>query len=1093
MKNNRNVIGKRIVALMLSVIIAAGAIPVTNIVADMNRTDISAQTEPAMAGNAQAEAVATAEILWVTSEDLAQGYDVYYAQKDTIQVEVGFSNPQGEQLKAVRMYHDGKQIEEKKIGKSGKITFSVPLDKGKNAINQIYAVAVDKDGNEINDKKNMLVEGKRILYDGTTPHISFATEADVYQEDNRIYTIQNVDFNLEVTTGLSGIKNINVQVNGNSISKDKNGKTFGKISNTQSNEMSVKENYTLSMDEFTEADAYQIRIRVTNVAGKEYQKTYSVYRDTEAPKLESIVIPEIAENAGQMFSSKDGYYYFFTNKQVNAIITMTDGGHGSGVKETNCYLSDEYGKKIYEEKVSGNQAKIAIPENFKGFICAKGTDQLGNTSSYGYTMSGMVAESSKKHKEAGSIEVNMPEPDAVDEDGDGLYKENVKLKVAIEDSYSGIKNIEWKVTAPYDMKNNYEGKCEVSNSGNVSNSGWKVKETDRNLVTKMEGELNIRNNSNDILVEISMTDRAGNTSKKELILGIDKSVPKIEVNFDRQVQNGISSQDCTATIEVAERNFAEKQVVLHVQNAQGSKKTTPKVSTWKEKYNRENPNLSTHTATVTFEEDGEYTFWVTYKDTVGNVASPSSTYRFSIDRTAPEVQVNMVNNDYFTQAPTATIRIKEKNFDSEQVKITGNAKNSNQKDQKFPGISGWKKQDDTYTATVTFTADGTYNFSVTATDKAGNTAKTVSVNEFHVDQTKPEVEISGVADAKAYKDAVQPVIHIKDDNLDNNQVRVKLVGANSGEVKLDGHCEIAKTKSEQTIRLSDFAQEKMADDIYTLTAEGTDRAGNKVKKDIRFSINHLGSVYTFDDNLKKMDGTYQQKTQDVVLTETNVDELEQESIKVTLFENGVPKDLVENQDYVIEKTGGNGKWSQYNYRIDKKNFEGDGSYSIVISSRDKAGNINENDAKDKKAEISFGIDATKPVIMPVDVEESGTYAAATLKASISVADNLLLKNVKILLNGKNVDYVQDGDNYIIDVPESSARQEIYVTAEDAAGNVAEYQIKNLLVTSNAIVRWYNNKPVFWATVGIGAGIICVIVLIIGVTRKKKAGKQSVKR
>lgn len=1088
MKNNRNVIGKRIVALMLSGIIAAGAIPVTNIVADMNRTDISAQTEPAMAGNAQAEAVATAEILWVTSEDLAQGYDVYYAQKDTIQVEVGFSNPQGEQLKAVRMYHDGKQIEEKKIGKSGKITFSVPLDKGKNAINQIYAVAVDKDGNEINDKKNMLVEGKRILYDGTTPHISFATEADVYQEDNRIYTIQNVDFNLEVTTGLSGIKNINVQVNGNSISKDKNGKTFGKISNTQSNEMSVKENYTLSMDEFTEADAYQIRIRVTNVAGKEYQKTYSVYRDTEAPKLESIVIPEIAENAGQMFSSKDGYYYFFTNKQVNAIITMTDGGHGSGVKETNCYLSDEYGKKIYEKKVSGNQAKIAIPENFKGFICAKGTDQLGNTSSYGYTMSGMVAESSKKHKEAGSIEVNMPEPDAVDEDGDGLYKENVKLKVAIEDSYSGIKNIEWKVTAPYDMKNNYEGKCEVSNSGNVSNSGWKVKETDRNLVTKMEGELNIRNNSNDILVEISMTDRAGNTSKKELILGIDKSVPKIEVNFDRQVQNGISSQDCTATIEVAERNFAEKQVVLHVQNAQDTKKSTPKVSAWKEKYNRENPNLSTHTANVTFEEDGEYTFWVTYKDTVGNVASPSSTYRFSIDRTAPEVQVNMVNNDYFTQAPTATIRIKEKNFDSEQVKITGNAKNSNQKDQKFPGISGWKKQDDTYTATVTFTADGTYNFSVTATDKAGNTAKTVSVNEFHVDQTKPEVEISGVADAKAYKDAVQPVIHIKDDNLDNNQVRVKLVGANSGEVKLDGHCEIVKTKSEQTIHLSDFAQEKIADDIYTLTAEGTDRAGNKVKKDIRFSINRKGSVYTFDENLKKVEGTYQQKTQDVVLTETNVDELEQESIKVTLFENGVPKDLVENQDYVIEKTGGNGKWSQYNYRIDKKNFEGDGSYSIVISSRDKAGNINENDAKDKKAEISFGIDATKPVIMPVDVEESGTYAAATLKASISVADNLLLKNVKILLNGKNVDYVQDGDNYIIDVPESSARQEIYVTAEDAAGNVAEYQIKNLLVTSNAIVRWYNNKPVFGASVGIGAGLICVIALMIGVARKKKAGK-----
>ena len=65
----------------------------------------------------------------------------------------------------------------------------------------------------------------------------------------------------------------------------------------------------------------------------------------------------------------------------------------------------------------------------------------------GYTMSGMVAESSKKHEEAGTIEVGMLEPNAVDEDGDGLYRNNVKLKVAVKDSYSGIRSIEWKVTA----------------------------------------------------------------------------------------------------------------------------------------------------------------------------------------------------------------------------------------------------------------------------------------------------------------------------------------------------------------------------------------------------------------------------------------------------------------------------------------------------------------------------------------------------------------------------------------------------------------------------------------------------------------------
>ena len=41
--------------------------------------------------------------------------------------------------------------------------------------------------------------------------------------------------------------------------------------------------------------------------------------------------------------------------------------------------------------------------------------------------------------------------------------------------------------------------------------------------------------------------------------------------------------------------------------------------------------------------------------------------------------------------------------------------------------------------------------------------------------------------------------------------------------------------------------------------------------------------------------------------------------------------------------------------------------------------------KNKKAEISFGIDATKPVIMPIDVEESGTYAAATSSESAAAS------------------------------------------------------------------------------------------------------------
>ena len=56
---------------------------------------------------------------------------------------------------------------------------------------------------------------------------------------------------------------------------------------------------------------------------------------------------------------------------------------------------------------------------------------------------------------------------------------------------------------------------------------------------------------------------------------------------------------------------------------------------------------------------------------------------------------------------------------------------------KFPTVSGWKKQDDVYTATITFKQDGVYEFSINATDMAGNKSEAYKVGEFCVDQTKP--------------------------------------------------------------------------------------------------------------------------------------------------------------------------------------------------------------------------------------------------------------------------------------------------------------------------------------------------------------------
>ncbi len=62
-------------------------------------------------------------------------------------------------------------------------------------------------------------------------------------------------------------------------------------------------------------------------------------------------------------------------------------------------------------------------------------------------------------------------------------------------------------------------------------------------------------------------------------------------------------------------------------------------------------------------------------------------------------------------------------------------------------------------------------------------------------------------------------------------------------------------------------------------------------------------------------------------------------------------------------------------------------------------------------------------------------------------------------------------------------------AKDAAGNISKYDISDLLITSNAIVRWYNNKPVFWTSIGCGSIVIVLIGVLIGLLRRNVIHKE----
>ncbi len=446
-----------------------------------------------------------------------------------------------------------------------------------------------------------------------------------------------------------------------------------------------------------------------------------------------------------------------------------------------------------------------------------------------------------------------------------------------------------------------------------------------------------------------------------------------------------------------------------------------------------------------------------------------------------------LNDNYYKADRTATITIVEHNFDSARVNVIGTA-TDNGTNLSFPATSSWTDNGDTHIATINYSFDSQFTFDIEFSDMAGNPIADYTAEEFFVDKTAPTLEISGVEDKSANNGIVAPIVTYTDTNFNKDAVTIELNGVNNG--KVNYAASMKDIDNGQEYAYADFDKVQEVDDIYTLSATLTDKAGNEAKKEIMFSANRFGSVYTFDTYLKNIEGKYTNAEQNVVFTETNVDTLDHESILLKLFKDGTPTDLKEGQGYTVTHTGGDGKWSQYEYVVSKELFANDGKYRMTVYSKDRAGNVNENIEESKKAEISFGIDKTKPVIVPIDFESGKQYPVEVKTVKAEIKDNLVLENVKIYLGEEKAEneikYTVDGETYTFDIPQSNEKQTVVFVATDAASNEYKLSVEDFLVSTNIFVRWYNNTPLF-----IGS-IIGVVVLAVGLAAFLIFGKKKKK-
>lgn len=751
-------------------------------------------------------------------------------------------------------------------------------------------------------------------------------------------------------------------------------------------------------------------------------------------------------------------------------------------------------KELAQQKWTDIGENTEFTPNQQLVVYLKITDMAGNVTYL--STNGLVVDNERPHEE-------FTAPEIVKESGltnNKIYNGDVSVKVSANDPvengvYSGLKQVTYTV---YNMGTQTQHDTLYSWKGNTPPCQSK-----ENMGFTVDAK---KNNSNDVRILLTAEDNAGNITSMEYSIKIDITKPIIDIEYDKNAADSgtFFRESRRATVTVKERNFDPAAVQVSIKNTDG---TVPTISKWSKTDGNGNMDNTQWEATIEYTAEGDYTFAIACTDQAGNPNEPVhyadgtvAPTAFTIDKTRPTISVTYDNNsalngNYYNANRTATVVVTEHNFDASRVNITLRATDDGA-DIALPTVSGWTSSGDRHTATIAYQRDGLYTFDIDVTDKAGNTSVDFTEQTFYVDTTAPTLEITGVADRSANNGDIIPVVSYSDTNYDDAQVNITLTGAMRKGVALDGS--YADQHNGKVFTFKNFAKEKEVDDIYTLAATLTDKAGNTTEKTILFSVNRFGSTYALSAATEQLNGSYVQTPQDVVVTETNPDALQ--NIRITLFKNNQTIILQEGTDYRIEVRGGNGQWYEYIYTVLAKNFADDGVYRLTFYSEDAAGNIAENTLDTKKQEIGFGVDKTKPNMVVTNLESDTTYPLENLTVSLSAGDNLLLQSVVVYLDDYSKAYktwtaeevaaiVANQGEFTFDIPgDSTGAHQVKIVCTDAAGNEQTEEITNFYVTTNLFVRYYNNKPLFFGSIA-AVVVIAGVVIALAAGKKKKNDKE----
>lgn len=518
-------------------------------------------------------------------------------------------------------------------------------------------------------------------------------------------------------------------------------------------------------------------------------------------------------------------------------------------------------------------------------------------------------------------------------------------------------------------------------------------------------------------VEVVVTSASGKETHGYAVVRVDKQAPSISLSgiTEGSVYNTTRSLEIT-TVE----NIWQAMQPVSVTAV----RTIDGTSTHLDLGSFEADGATT-LSTYSFSEDGVYQVTIQAVDAAGN--SAVKTISFTIDRTAPMLSMSGVSAGAYSSTPvTVHFQSVESFFETNDVKINVERKLAG---STFGRAIDFSNTGKTSSVSNTFTEDGDYTITFSATDGAGNIAATQTLS-FTVDCTAPSVTVRGATDYFVTKDAVKLDFSVTEAYYETNIVQIqgtrRTVEGKTLSLNISGWSNTGMT--------SGLSREFTEDGYYTITITATDKAGNSKSQTVHFTIDTTPPVI---GDLSEYDGKYLAGFQIKERMKDLIVELSVPTVRMTL--NGEPYDGSE-----ITK---------------------DGKYTLMIQVEDEVGLT-------ASRTIEFVIDTVAPKIIFAGAENNRIYTAA-------VNLNLSLENEKdtilaIRINGKPYELTEGTAVYDL-VFNEQGYYVIAVDTIDAAGNTNSQTIAFTYAEQKSIILLF----VIVGAVVIAAG------LVIGMAVKSK--------